>query len=487
MPSPWLVMDIGSGSAKAALMVDGKIRRSASAAYRTHFGAGGVAEQDAKDWWSAVVSVCRELAAPADLAGIALTGQMQDVVLLDEKASPILPVILYSDTRAKAQIERIHQLVNPAELVAITGMEQTAGSLLAKLRWLHENEPCSLRQAAHLLMGGSDFVAARMTGNFVSDATTASTTGLWDLAAHTLLDTALLEGLELGWLPPLLPTVLRGGAQAGNLSEIAAEALMLQPGTPVYLASGDAGSATIGAGCGEAGPAYAHIGTSGWVGFSAQEIGDAAAGVLTLAHPKSDHFIQVVPMMTSAGNLDWLQGIFDSFSHDDIIGSALEREPGDLVFLPYLYGERAPFNDPFARGAFIGISANTERADLWRALLEGIVFAYRHTLSALMPELPDKLTLIGGGARNADFNQLFADIIDVPAHLPPEAENAGLHGALRAVEVALGTQESYAISPSPETVILQPNARFRELYDRKHRHFLAAYQALKPLFQQLAG
>ena len=487
MGMPWLVMDIGSGSTKAALIVEGEIGRSASSAYQTHYGAGGLAEQDANHWWTAVVSVCRELAAPADLAGIVLTGQMQDVVLLDENATPIRPVILYSDTRAKAQIERIHQLVSPAELVAITGMEQTAGSLLAKLRWLHENEPRSLRQASHLLMGGADFVAARLTGNFVSDATTASTTGLWDLAAHTLLSAVLLERLELGWLPPLLPTVVRGGAQAGNLTEMAAEALKLEPGVPVYLASGDAGSATIGAGCGEAGPAYAHIGTSGWVGFSAQEIGDAAAGVLTLAHPKSDHFIQVVPMMTSAGNLDWLQGIFDNFSHDAIIETALAREPGNLLFLPYLHGERAPFNDPFARGAFIGISANTEKADLWRALLEGIVFAYRHTLSALMLELPDKLTLIGGGARNAELNQLFADIIDVPAHLPPDAENAGLHGALRAVEVVLGLQDTYAIAPSPETVILQSNSRFRELYDRKYRHFLAAYQALKPLFQQLAG
>ena len=141
---------------------------------------------------------CHELEAPADIAGIVLTGQMQDVILLDENGVPLRPVILYSDSRASAQIERIHQLVSPAELTAISGIEQSAGSLLAKLRWLDENERQSIKHAlADLLFGGADFIAARMTGAFVSDSTNASTTGLWHLAADRLLDAKLLARLEL--------------------------------------------------------------------------------------------------------------------------------------------------------------------------------------------------------------------------------------------------------------------------------------------------
>ena len=366
--------------------------------------------------------------------------------MLDENAAPVRPVILYSDTRATAQIERIHQLVSPDELRAISGIEQSAGSLLAKLRWLDENERQSLSRAAHLLFGGADFIAARMTGAFVSDSTNASTTGLWHLAADTLLDAKLLARLELSWLQALLPTVVSGGSHVGNLKKAAAQSLNLPADAPVYLAPGDAGTATIGAGCGERGAAYAYVGTSGWVAFTAREIGAASAGVITLAHPKPDHFIQVVPMMTSAGNLDWLQSIFASDSHDEIIKQALDRERSNLVFLPYLHGERAPFNDPFARGAFIGISAQTGKADLWRAVLEGMIFAYRHTLTALSPQLPDKLTLIGGGARNYHLNQLFADIIGLPIHQPPDAEHAGLHGAVRAVEVSLGLAPDYQLA-----------------------------------------
>ncbi len=487
MPAPALVFDIGSSSAKAAIIADGEILQSASADYSASFGSAGWAEQNAGDWWEAVLRLSQDLQAPADLGGIVLTGQMQDVILLDKTGAPIRPVILYSDTRAVAQIRRIHELVSPAELVAVTGIEQGAGSLLAKLRWLREREAESLERASRLLFGAADYIGACMTGNVATDATTASTTGLWHLTDRGLLSAELLERLELDWLRPLLPAVVSGGARLGQLSEAAAAALQLAAGVPVYLGPGDAGAATIGAGCGEPGPAYAYVGTSGWVGFSAPRIGEAAAGALNLAHPKTDRFIQVVPMMTSAGNLDWLQSIFSERSHQEIIQEALAGQPTNLLFLPYLHGERAPFDDPFARGAYVGISASTTKADLWRALLEGLVFAYRHTLSALSPQPPDKLTLIGGGARNTALNQLFADIIDLPVHLPPDPENAGLHGALRAVEVAIGASDSYAIDLSPQTQILQPNRRHHKHYRRMYRHFLAAYQALKPLFQQLAN
>ncbi|MYD11801.1 MAG: hypothetical protein F4X02_17365 [Chloroflexi bacterium] len=487
MRAPALVFDIGSSSAKAAIIADGEVLRSASAEYATRFGAAGLVEQDAGDWWDAVKRVSIDLRAPAELSGIVLTGQMQDVILLDNDGAPVRPVMLYSDTRAVAQIERIHELVSPADLAAVTGIEQSAGSLLAKLRWLREHEAGSLERASRLAFGAADYIGACMTGNVATDATTASTTGLWNLSAHALLSDELLERLELGWLRPLLPAVVPGGARIGELSELAAAALQLPAAIPVYLGPGDAGAATIGAGCGEPGPAYAYVGTSGWVGFSALEIGQAAAGVLTLAHPRPGRYIQVAPMMTSAGNLDWLQSIFSERGHEEIIHEALERQPGSLLFLPYLHGERAPFDDPFARGAYIGISASTTGADLWRALLEGLAFAYRHTLSALSPQPPEKLTLIGGGARNTALNQLFADIIGLPVHLPPDAENAGLHGALRAVDVMIGFSDNYAIDPAPQTQVLRPDRRHHELYQRKYQHFLAAYPALKPLFRQLAS
>lgn len=485
MNAPWLVFDIGTGSAKAALIHAGRILAAASAAYPTAHGAGGFVEQDAEGWWGAVRSCCRDL-SPRRLAGIALTGQMQDVVLLDENGGFIRPVILYSDTRARAEIDQIHALISEAELTKLTGTQQNAGSLLAKLRWLWRHEPENIARAAHLLLGGADAIAARLCGSRASDSTTAATTGLWQLAAGRLLDAPTLQRLELGWTQGLLPRIVDGGAQTGVLGAMPANELGLPAGTPVHLGPGDAGAATIGAGCGEVGTAYAYVGSSGWVGFSAREIGAAAAGAMSLAHPRRGHFIQVAPMMTSAGNLSWLRDVFDGGDYDELIARALACPPGNLVFLPYLQGERAPFNDPLARGAFVGIAADSGRPQLARAVLEGIIFAYRHTLSALSPQLPAHLTLIGGGARNEGLNQLFADILGLPAHLPPDAENAGLHGALRAAQVARGTASSYAIAPAPETRIFSPQTQQDQHYARQYQHYLAAYRALKPLFAQMA-
>ncbi|MCY4147171.1 MAG: FGGY family carbohydrate kinase [Chloroflexi bacterium] len=485
MNAPWLVFDIGTGSAKAALIRDSRILATASAAYPTVHGAGGVVEQDAEQWWAAARSCCRDL-SPRRLAGIALTGQMQDVVLLDESGEVIRPVILYSDTRARAEIEQIHAFISQTELTSLTGAQQTAGSILAKLRWLCRHERQSIARVAHLLLGGADFIAARLCGSRASDSTTAATTGLWRLAAGKLLDAPTLRRLELGWALPLLPRVVAGGAQVGALAAGVAKELGLPADLPVHLGPGDAGSATIGAGCGELGPAYAYVGSSGWVGFSAREIGDAAAGVMSLAHPRRGHVIQVVPMMTSAGNLSWLRDVFDSSDYDDIIAQGVSCPPGKLVFLPYLQGERAPFNDPLARGAFVGIAADTGRPQLVRAVLEGIIFAYRHTLSALSPQLPTHLTLIGGGARSDSLNQLFADILGLPVHLPPDVEHAGLQGAWQAAQVARGTASSFVISPASPPRILQPQTQHHPHYERQFQHYLAAYQALKPLFAQMA-
>ncbi len=485
MSASWLILDIGSGSAKAALIREGQVLDSVEESYPTQHGEGGIVEQEAEQWWRAVRNCCRAL-APDQLAGIALTGQMQDIVLLDAAGQFIRPVILYSDTRARREIEDIFSLVPDAELTALTGARQNAGSLLAKLRWLQLHEAQTVARARHLLLGGADAIAMRMTGQRASDSTTAATTGLWQLAAGKLLDADMLGRLELGWVLDLLPRIVPGGARVGRLHAEAARDLRLPAATPVHLGPGDAGAATIGAGSGEIGPAYAYIGTSGWVGFSAREIGAAGDGVMSLAHPKSGHFIQVVPMMTGAGNLSWLHKLFSDASYDEIIAAAAACEPGKLVFLPYLQGERAPFSDPLARGAFVGLASDSGRPQLYRAVLEGMIFAYRHTLSALMPAPPPHLTLIGGGARNLQLNQLFADILGLPAHLPPDAEHAGLHGALRAAQVAAGKHDSYAIQAAPGTRVLQPNPRHKRHYARQYQRYLAAYQALKPLFADMA-
>lgn len=484
----WLALDIGTTGTKAALIDSaGHTLRSAYRDYPTHAAEGGIVEQNVTDWWQAAAEAVRELNA-SGVDALAITGQMQDVILLDGQADPLRPVILYSDTRAHAEADELNAQIGADRLCAITGNSQDAGSLLAKLLWLTYHEPQTLAKSAHLLFGAADYVAYRLTGEAISDTTTASTTGLLDINTRTLLSPALLAELSLSEVIRLLPEVKPGGARIGSLIPEAARMLNLEPGISVHHGPGDAGATTFGVGSGEPGSVYGYIGTSGWVAFTAEQRLTAETGVFTLAHPHPAKYIYVAPLLTVGGNLDWVRGLFDNQDHEELINTALDQEPTQLLYLPYLNGERSPFSDPFARGAFIGLSARHTRDDLSRALLEGVVYAYRHALDTLINESINRITLTGGGTRSQGWCQLFADITHVPVAIADDAANVGVRGAVLAGQVATGECPNYAPSGFfPTSEILQPGSTHSPLYDQKYMLFRAAYPALKAIFAQMHG
>jgi len=487
MIKTWLAIDIGTTGAKAALLgAEGLTIRSTYRTYPTQNLNDGI-EQEATDWWAAVIDAVQALDA-TDAGAIALTGQMQNVILLDINGTPTHPVILYSDTRAYAEASAINTAFDADRLRALTGNTQDASSLLAKLRWLKAHKPNALANSAYLLFGSADYIALKMSGTAATDSTTASTTGLLDLTTRAILDSAHLNALGLGDLARLMPSVHAGGAQVGMLSSAAAQALHLKVGIPVYHGPGDAGATTFGAGAGEAGRAYGYIGTSGWVAFSSAVRTSQLEGVFTLAHTRSDTFITVAPLLTAGGNLDWFFDLLavGSSQYTALITGALNYPPSNLLYLPYLNGERSPFRDPFARGAFIGLSATHTRADLCRAVLEGVVYAYRHALETLIHDPLASLTLTGGGTRSQDWCQLFADAIGLPVAVTADPANVGARGAVLAARAAIGEISNYAPAAGfPIALTLTPDLTQRSRHDRQYSLFKATYQALKPIFADL--
>lgn len=480
----WLVFDLGTSGAKAALLTDdGQIVRSADAPYPTHSAPGGIVEQRTEDWWRAVQNVCQALQPDlSHVKAIAATGQMQDLILVDAEGS--FPVILYSDRRAQAEADEIIERVGAARLRTLTGNDQGADSLWAKLLWMQRHHPDALRGS--LLFGAADYLAFRLTGIAATDTTTASTTGLMDLRARRWFSPDVLETFGIGDISALLPQIVPGGARVGTVNATAAQILGLPAGIPVFLAPGDAGATTIGAGAGEIGRAYGYLGTSGWIGLSTAEPGNPEQGVFTLAHPRPDQFMQVAPLLTAGGNLDWIRGVFDQESFGALIDEAIARPISDIIYLPYLNGERAPFSDPLARGAFIGLSASTERADLVRAVLEGVAFAYRHTLDCLMAQPPEQLYLTGGGTRSDAWCQLLANVLKLRIIAALDAEYVAVRGALLAAQVACGDTASYTLNLASRAT-MQPDFAQSERYERKYQAYRAAYPALKPIFGMLGG
>jgi xylulokinase len=488
----WLGFDVGTTGTKAALLSpDGQILQTAYRAYPTVTAEGGFMEQDAADWWQSVLETSRELAQQVDtqyVAAIALTGQMQDLIMVNGEGNAVRPVILYGDTRARAESETIVAKLGAERLYELTGNEQDASSLLAKLLWLSSHERGTLNTPnGQLLLGAADFIALKMTGKAVTDTTTAATTGLMDIASRTALDRRVFDQLGIGnALRLLLPPMQSGGSFVGELTQIAAGALGLKSGIPVYHGPGDAGAITIGVGAGEIGQAYGYLGTSGWIAYTSSDPTNREGGFL-LAHPHPDYFIHVAPLLTAGGNLEWVLDLFGDDHYDHLIDQGYNRPPSSLLYLPYLNGERSPFRDPLARGAFVGLTPRTEKADMYRAALEGVAYAYRHAFEALLDSPVDRLTFTGGGTRSTQWCQLFADILNVPIDIAAEPEFIGVRGAMIAAAVANGQLDSYSppgLFPISQT--LEPHHDERQHYDRQYRLFRELYPALRPIFAGMA-
>jgi xylulokinase len=526
-----LALDIGTTGAKAAAVArSGRVRASGGGApyARGTRSDGAAVEQCPADWLTAAAAATAECVAAlppvrdrfyfgvlfanaiahtrsvcvclcawrarsqgARVVALALSGQMQNVILVDEHGALLRrAAILYSDARAGAEAEEVEALLaaSPA-LRAGTSNLRGAGSVAAKLLWLSRQEPAALRRGARLLLGAHGYVACALTRGRVAacDATTASTTGLLsprgDAYSHELLaalrlDASLLPRLVRADAPVGL--VHLGGAAAsagGDASspslrfhdadddgDIVAAALAAFPralaGVPLFHGGGDLAATAAGAGA----DTHLYIGTSGWVArtsphFTTHRAPDAAAAadahcataapaaatppslppsLFQVAAPCGGGVITAASSLTAGGAVEWCRAaLFDGAPAADVSAAAARapRGAGGVLFLPHLSGERSPFADASARGAFLGIGAATRRDHLARAVLEGVAFNYRalrdalasHTddvassssasstlssSSPLLPALP--LAVVGGGAASALWVSILADVLACP-------------------------------------------------------------------------
>ena len=479
--STWLVVDLGTTSIKGALLhISGDLIREISHPNKQTQTEAGFHHQEVEKWWNGFTTVINDLmSSEVEVQGLVLTGQMQNLIFLDSQSEPLHPIVSYSDQRGADQITSWSAEKSIQEQLLETGNEQGPTSLLAKLAWFQQHQPEVLQNTEKIFIGSADYIGYRLTGVSQTDTTTAATTGLMKLSSRSW-HTALFAELGLDSLLPSLPRLVAGGALLGSLTNEVSEQLKLVAGLPIHLGPGDAGSTTLGAGCGKLGKAYAYCGTSGWVGLTEKRPARLESGAWTLAHPTADLFIQVAPILTAGDNLAWAKDLFGFNSYEEMIQIALEQPAGKLLYLPYLQGERSPFIDPHARGVWLGMNRQSNRAELTRAVLEGTCFAFRHALNAVSEVRVEELILTGGTSRSDSFCQLFSNVLGIPIKVLAEPELTGLRGALAACQL-----ESVTPEPRIQKTYL-PSADQMSIYDGLFQIFLSSYPALRKSFAQLA-
>jgi xylulokinase len=492
-----LGIDIGTGGTRAVVMDErGKVVASATCEHEPFKSPQPLwAEQDPRDWWRAsVVAVQKVLATPGvkadDIAAVGLTGQMHGSVLLDDAGGVLRPALIWCDQRTDSQCRSLTEKIGAARLIGLTCNPAITGFTLPKLRWVLEREPELWSRVRSILLP-KDYVRFRLTGERATDVADASGTLLFDVAKRCWSD-EMLDATEIDrrWLP----TAFESSEVTGAVSPEGAAATGLRAGTPVVAGAGDQAAGAVGMGIVKPGMVSATIGTSGVVfATTSQPSLDPLGRIHTFCHAIRGRW-HVMGVTQAAGlSLRWFRDRFgagpddgrDPYERLTEEASFVSTGSDGLLWAPYLMGERTPHLDPNARGALIGLTASHTRAHVIRAILEGVTFSLRDTLSIFQEiKVPvEKIRLGGGGARSVLWRQIQADVYGQPVEILA-AEEGAAYGAALLAGVGSGTWAS--VDEACEAAVrvsaqVEPDQASAELMNHQYEKFRAIYPALRAI------
>ena len=398
------------------------------------------AEQDMGAVWDAVVATVRSVVEQldSDVDFIAFTGQGDGSWLVDDSAEPTGPAMLWNDGRGAALLDGWTESGVLDQAFRINGSLTSSGMPNVILSWLHREDPDRLsRSATSLTCGG--WLFARMTGELAIDSSDGSAPFM-DIRTREYSD-ELLALYDMEWARTLLPQLRGDDERVGELTRGAGEQLGLPAGTPVVMAPYDIASTAIGVGAVNDAQACCILGTTLCTEVVTDEVvlGEQAAGI-TVALGLPGRYLRALPTLAGTEVIQWackLMGFEDPFQLGEL-AAGCDPGAGGLAFLPYLSpaGERAPFLDPMARGAFLGLSFEHGREHVARAVLEGLTLVIHDCLAASQAE-PTELRVAGGGAASPFWLQMIADVTGVPVSRSTDTE-AGAKGAFLVGLIATG-------------------------------------------------
>ncbi|WP_109391796.1 xylulokinase [Proteus cibi] len=475
----YLGLDLGTSSVKAIIMNEkGDVVTSYSVPLAISRPHPQWSEQDPQQWWQATEEAILQLGChfPMDqIEAIGLSGQMHGAVLLDDQQAVLRPAILWNDGRSFKQCQMLE--AQYPQFKKITGNLVMPGFTAPKLQWVAEHEPKIFQRIAHVLLP-KDFLRWKMSGNFASDMSDSAGTLWLDMQKRDWSDELLNA---TGLTRRQMPTLFEGNQITGYLlADIAKKWQMKQ--VPIIAGGGDNAAGAVGVGVYQPGQAMLSLGTSGvYFVVSEQFLQNSENAVHSFCHalPNTWHLMSV--MLSAASCLDWvcqLTGIesvgrmFEELEHATFADSP-------LLFLPYLSGERTPYNNPNAKGVFWGLTHEHQRADLCQAVLEGVSFALRQGIEVAenAGQLADNITLIGGGARSEYWRQRLADITGKTLDYRQGGDVGPALGAARLAQLAVNPAHSSHV------ILSQPKLEQRHTPNlEKHKTYEKKYQAFKKLY-----
>ncbi|MBM6926586.1 xylulokinase [Pseudoflavonifractor phocaeensis] len=488
----YIGIDLGTSAVKLLLMDEkGQILRELSREYPLEFPRPGWSQQNPEDWKAAVwegIPALLEGFDSSQVAGIGAGGQMHGLVVLDDQDQVIRPAILWNDGRTAKEVDYLNETVGRDKLSARTANIAFAGFTAPKLLWMRENEP-ELFARIRKIMLPKDYINYVLTGIHCTDYSDASGMLLLDVE-HKRWSAEMLALCHIA--EDQLPRLYESYEPVGTLLPEAASQLGLPESVVVCAGAGDNAAAAVGTGTVGDGACNISLGTSGTLFISSGTFGvDPHNALHAFAHADGHYHLMGCMLSAASCNKWWMDGILGTGDYageqkaitDDRLGN------NHVFFLPYLMGERSPINDTNARGALVGMTMDTSRADLTQAVLEGVAFAIRDSFEvAKSLGIPITRSMIcGGGAKSPLWKKIMANVLNIPLDTPVSEQGPGMGGAMLAM-VACGAY------PSVEDVCkklvrvastTQPDPEIAARYEARYRRFQAVYPALKPIFPKL--
>jgi xylulokinase len=486
-------IDLGTSSLKVLIIdSDGSICAESSRAYQFDSPYPGYAEQDTAVWWNTCCAAIREALTkygkpPTRIAAVSFSGQMHGLVMLDKNRLPIRPAILHCDARSEKEAEKIKAFAalfppfNPAY----------TGFLLSSLLWVREHEPEQYRRIDRVCLP-KDFLKLKLCGELTSDYSDASGTLAFDIV-NMDWSAELLKKLELRpeWFPPCFDACY----VAGKVTRAGSEDTGLADGTLVVNGGGDQIMQAIGNGAILPGQVTLNIGSSGQVCYQSEKpIQNPAYTTNTFCGYGRGSWITMGATMTAGLSLKWFNNLFDSKDYRwiDTEAGILPPGAGGLLFMPWLNGERTPYVKPDISGAFLGLSLNTGRAHMARAVMEGVAFSlYRcFEVCAALGLRGTDIIASGGGARSRVWLAILSDIFGAPLKTTIFSEQACLGAAITAFTGAgvfdsLTAACSRLVCYKPERQ--EPLADNHTIYQAFYRQYTDVYARIGDTLQNLNG
>ena len=496
MKGPLLLgIDIGTSKIKICIInSDGKIIDKISGNVKISKPQPLCAELDIDDLMNSLISSLKCVASKYFLyiESIGLSVTSPTLILLDKDINTVRPGILYLDNRSMKDVQRYVDKIGGEEKFFLkTGnLPSPSTCVVGAVNWIRSHEPQNWRKTEKICFLNS-YLAAKLTGKIGVEPTIASFSGLFDIRNPTNWDNDLVEisGIDKSKLPDIFPSYHKIGELGRGMSKI----LGLKEGIPVALGCSDTAAAAFALGLSKNGDIFESFGTSGVLTICLDKP-DFSKAFMNRCHIIQNRWLCHGAMSTSGAAFSWL--LNNIFPEEEFIEAlerkALDSSPGanGVIFSPYLSGERSPIFDSLARAVFIGISLETRKEDLVRAIYEGVAYGIKQIYSIAREKWnikPDSIKCVGGGTKSLLALQIKADMLGVKYDII-SSSYVSSYGAALIGGIAAGICKDFIETPywRESSYEIYPNINNYEIYEKYFGVYKKIYPHIKELFHDLA-